>query len=99
MSKELMFPKITYNKEYVFSEYHAYRTILCSNQYTVENKLDALYGFMVCYVYFKPENNDEQRQVLNIFDAIITETSMRLGYEMANEVVKMINKIESKKFS
>ena len=96
---ETMFPKITYNKEYVFSEYHAYRAILCSNKYTVENKLDALYGFMVCYIYFKPENDNEQRQVNNLFDAIISETSMRLGCEMASEVVKMLSKIKSKTFN
>lgn len=76
--------KITH--DYFLTEWHRFREIMCSTDYTPEQKLDAWGGLL--YVYFMCESSpdEETKTRESAMRMLIVEFPMRMGLEAALEL-------------
>ena len=73
--------------DYFLKEYHAFREIMCSRKYTVEQKDKAFSG--LTYVYFNIDPNDPKLETCrSAYEALFHEFSMRQVYQITSSLYK-----------
>jgi len=73
--------KITH--DYFLTEWHGFRKIMCSTEYTPDQKFDAWAGLLRVY-FLCPFDNDENEEARQMCIGMLTaEFPMRMGLEMS----------------
>ena len=75
-----------YTQEYLLEEYHAFRKIMCSTEYTIEQKQNAYYGLMWVYLHASLIC-DESTMIM--MDTLEIEFSRRIAYEIVQPLRKL----------
>ena len=81
--------KFTLN--YFRQEYTAFRDIMCSRKYSIDDKLTYWGGLIFCYVNLEKLQKEEEEQVQMSMLALQNEFNMRMGYQAAIEIQEILN--------
>jgi hypothetical protein len=80
-------------KEYFLEEYHRFRKIWGSTEYTLEQKDAAFDGFTLVYLNTKTKDDEEKEFVEKLYLDTIEEWERRRVYEMLKPLNDLIGKI------
>lgn len=67
--------------DYYRSEYNRFREVMCSTEYTREQKEDAFQGIALVYFNAKTDNKEDNDALIISFQALVMEYEMRMLYE------------------
>jgi hypothetical protein len=74
--------------EYFNKEYLAYREIMGSTKYTVEQKGDAFRGLLTVYMHTKVFDKEEAETLGTTMQAISKEHGLRIAHEITKDLKK-----------
>ena len=66
--------------EYFMKEWHSFREVMCSTDYSPEQKQDAWAGLLTAYIHCKDEADRDIRQTA--MEMLVVEFPLRLGLEL-----------------
>jgi len=76
-------PKELASEDYFNAEFCRFREVMCSRNYTSEQKADALHGFMfVAFAAIENAPADRRQRIEDAFRATCNEYDRRLAYEL-----------------
>ena len=75
-----------YTQEYLLKEYHAFRKIMCSTEYTIEQKQAAYSGLL----WVSMQNSVVLAEAtINMMNALDIEFAYRISYEIVQPLRKL----------
>lgn len=69
--------------DYFLNEWHGFREIMCSTEYTPDNKFDAWTGLLRVYFLCPFDNAENEEQRKTCMDILNAEFPLRMGLELA----------------
>ena len=81
-----------YTQEYLLKEYHAFRDIMCSTKYSIEQKQDAYQGLLFVYVNANLICED---RTIRMMDALDIEFARRISYEIIKPLTDLVIGVRS----
>lgn len=75
------------DKEYMLKEIHAFRAIMGSTEYSVEQVGTALEGLWLVYLNYTAENDKDKVLIEDFILATTSEYDTRMGYRLALDIL------------
>lgn len=75
-----------FTTEYLSREYIAFRKIMCSTLYTLEQKLKAFAGLILVYLNTETKSPEEENRIQVVMNSLKNEFDTRTRYQLSMEI-------------